>query len=301
MAPSSRASYTRAVDFFMEFLKSHFQHSRLPASVQHVTAFIAFLSLTGKAPSTIATYISAIAYIHKVNLFHDPTDNFLVRKLIEGAKRSRVTSKDNRRPITFELLVKLINAVSHVTRDAYEAALFKAAFSLAFFAFLRVGEFTAKTRHSSTNFILLIQDIRLTQGGLYVTIRHAKNNQHNVPITMEIKALSRNLTAYCPVAIMSEYLHRRPAGGNDPLFVHFDSSPLTRFQFQSVLKKAVLFCDIEPSLYKSHSFRIGAATTLAMGGASSDLIKVYGRWKSAAYKSYIRLPVQVMSHAFINI
>jgi len=37
-----------------------------------------------------------------------------------------------------------------------------------------------------------------------------------------------------------------------------------------------------------HSFRIGAATAAAEGGASEDDVKALGRWKSREYRGYIR-------------
>ena len=46
----------------------------------------------------------------------------------------------------------------------------------------------------------------------------------------------------------------------------------------------------EIHLYNGHSFRIGAATTAAQRGLEDSLIQTLGRWKSAAYKLYIKLP-----------
>jgi hypothetical protein len=46
-----------------------------------------------------------------------------------------------RKPITFEILEKIINVLLHVCNSYYEATLFAACFSVAFFGFLRVGEF----------------------------------------------------------------------------------------------------------------------------------------------------------------
>jgi hypothetical protein len=42
---------------------------------------------------------------------------------------------------------------------------------------------------------------------------------------------------------------------------------------------------------KGHSFRIGAATAAAIQGASDEDIQRMGRWKSQAFKRYIRIPV----------
>ena len=42
--------------------------------------------------------------------------------------------------------------------------------------------------------------------------------------------------------------------------------------------------------YSGHSFRIGAATTAAAVGVEDSMIKTLGRWKSAAYLAYVRIP-----------
>jgi hypothetical protein len=45
------------------------------------------MSIEGKAPSTISTYISSISFIHKITGWSDPTTNFIIKKLKEGCRR----------------------------------------------------------------------------------------------------------------------------------------------------------------------------------------------------------------------
>jgi hypothetical protein len=71
-------------------------------------------------------------------------------------------------------------------------------------------------------------------------------------------------------------------------FATFDGCPLTSFQFNAVLKKALVFIGQSYDVIKSHSFRIGRASSMFNDGLSVDVIKAKGRWRSNAYKSYIR-------------
>ena len=73
-----------------------------------------------------------------------------------------------------------------------------------------------------------------------------------------------------------------------PIFTNLANTPITRAEFNAQLKIALQFCSFDPKYFKSHSFRIGAATTAAMQGLSDSQICQLGRWKSDAFKRYIR-------------
>ena len=74
-----------------------------------------------------------------------------------------------------------------------------------------------------------------------------------------------------------------------PLFCHFDKIPLSRYQFNAVLKKALAYLNIPAQGYKNHSFRIGMATALCADERSDEEIKRMGRWKSSAFQGCIRV------------
>ncbi|KAJ8317540.1 hypothetical protein KUTeg_005444 [Tegillarca granosa] len=75
-----------------------------------------------------------------------------------------------------------------------------------------------------------------------------------------------------------------------PFFCHLSGLPVTKYQFVSVLRKCLNFANIDTKCYKSHSFRIGAASTCAMLGMENMKIAELGRWNSSVYKNYIRIP-----------
>ena len=47
---------------------------------------------------------------------------------------------------------------------------------------------------------------------------------------------------------------------------------------------------VDITQYSGHSFRIGAASTVAAVGIEDPLIKTLGRWESTVYLSYVRVP-----------
>ncbi|KAK3096616.1 hypothetical protein FSP39_001727 [Pinctada imbricata] len=89
----------------------------------------------------------------------DPTKFFIVLKLLEGLKRS-ARKRDLRHPITAELLHKIVLSLPAICKTGYEAVLFSAAYTLAFAAFLRVGEIT-RPRKDSTAYVLDVSDVKL--------------------------------------------------------------------------------------------------------------------------------------------
>jgi hypothetical protein len=53
------------------------------------------------------------------------------------------------------------------------------------------------------------------------------------------------------------------------------------------LNDCLKFCNLNPSVYKSHSFRIGAASFAAEHGVSNAQICFLGCWKSNAFHKCI--------------
>ena len=75
-----------------------------------------------------------------------------------------------------------------------------------------------------------------------------------------------------------------------PFLVNLDNSLLSRRSFTDLLSLSLKSCGLSPQLYKSHSFRIGAASFAADRGMSDAQIWALGGWKSNAFLKYIRIP-----------
>lgn len=286
MAKSTRTTYQRGLDNFESFRLDRGLTRSWPVPTGNVIAYISNLSLMGKAASTIDTYVASIAYIHKINGWEDPTANFIIKKLKEGCRRLNRTV-DSRRPMSIQILHRLWALLPNLCHSSYEVRLFRAAFLLAFFAFLRVGEFTTISKKGDFSRIISDSDIRLGREllSMEVNIRFSKTDQRGVGTIIRVgQGPSVEL---CPVKAMAEFMEVRTAI-KGPIFIHFGGDPLTRYQFNSMLKKGMKSMGLSASGFSSHSFRIGAATSAAMGGCPIEEIQVMGRWRSSAVNSYIR-------------
>ena len=114
-----------------------------------------------------------------------------------------------------------------------------------------------------------------------------RNFKHGSPFQPSESLVHSENTAMCPVSLLSEYLAVRGLHPG-PLFVHTDGSAVAREFLTAELHKALLFCKLDPTRYKSHSFRIGAASLAATKGFSDAQIHEFGQWKSSTFLQYIQ-------------
>ena len=137
----------------------------------------------------------------------------------------------------------------------------------------------------SKHAILFNDVLLLPEGGLQITIHSSKIDQNGS--SAAIKLQKQPNLKNCPAVLTRFYLAVRPPIIS-PLFIQFNGKSLTRYQFASVLQKASRLIGMDSSRFSSHSFRIGCATSLSIEGVPDSKIMHLGRWKSNAYKFYIR-------------
>ncbi len=277
-------TYERRFAQFTNFVKTTLGTSNpFPAHVRSVYSFIAHLFSLGYAPSTITSYLSAVAYFHKINDHPDPTSSFLIKKMVQGARKMRPTA-DIRAPITPSILHRLVESTSRTTDSYYNRLLISAMYLLAFHAFLRIGEIAVSSPSRIADVIQLSQ-VSLSDT-LCITFKKYKHHS-GPPVVI---AVPKHSGLFCPVQALANYLSFRSSQPG-PLFMFPDGAPVSKSFFQKNLSLSLSFLNINSKTFKGHSFRIGAATTAAIQGQSEEQIQRMGRWKSDAFKKCIRIPV----------
>lgn len=295
MSAKTVQSYNQAQETLRKFQQLLGYADNAVLTEPMVAEFIAWLSLLGKAPATISLYVAGISFWQKLQFREDPTATPNIRQLMKGVRRDKQRT-DDRHPITGQILRVMIKSLPAITSSTYEAAMFEAAFSIAFFGFLRLNEFTSPNKRTKPEDTLSDRDIKIEGQTVIISLRHSKTNQCGRPQIIKL-AKSDNNSA-CPVQAITRYMAIRPTRAK-PFFCHFDNTPLTRYEFQAILKKATNFIGLTDQRITSHSFRIGAATTAAAKGWSAEAIQAGGRWRSNAYLRYIRpqssIPTNVLN------
>ena len=229
------------------------------------------------ASSTVNTYVSAIGY-------------FYISEMLKGY--GKIGYKlDSRLPITLPILVCTMKGLDIFCVSQYELFMFKAMCAMAFFAFLRIGEMTVSKRDCVNGNLLQLDKVSREHRGkgnvvsLIITFPSYKHNynQNLFPIV-----LNRQPKA-CPVQAFLDYVSVRGTV-HGPLFINHDGYPVLRSEFSKMLGSVIRLCNLlDPTRYKGHSFRIGAATYAAEAGVSDTKIRHLGRWKTDDFKKCIRI------------
>lgn len=235
IACNSTSTYNTPLSAFGKFRSFYGLPKQLPIPVQQIILFMSFCFEKGLSTKSISTYIAGINYYHKLCGFYDLSNVFLIRKLLEGCHRSRI-SLDNRAPITMPVLVAICNSLPKVCYDNYEVKLFSSIFILAYFGLFRISELVTVGKYHLGN-ALHINDVSFLESSTYIVIRlrNFKTNQRGKPVLLKIP---EQLTSPCPVRALSEFLFVRPKL-QGPLFCHKDSSAVTRSEFSAVLAKSI--------------------------------------------------------------
>ena len=160
-------------------------------------------------------------------------------------------------------------------------------FLFAFSTYARIGELAYTSSHAS---ILQLDDVTFMASGkqvheVKVCFRHFKHNLMGLPHFISYEQVTHK---HCPVRALLEYLKFRGSKAK-PLFCDTLGKAISRSIFDSQLRAALRFCGLNSSSYKGHSFRIGAASWDAENGVPDSQICLRGRWKSDAFKKYIRV------------
>ncbi|XP_075052443.1 uncharacterized protein LOC142139068 isoform X2 [Mixophyes fleayi] len=282
LAQSTRRAYQSAWSQWEAFLQS-----RAPSTSGQAEEILEFMwerYNTGVKKAAMASALAGISFMAKLHSKVDPTRGFIISKAMKGWARTRPSVPDSRRPITVPLLRQLIMSLAEVTSSSYESTLFSTAFSMAFHGAFRISELVAKSR-VSLGTALLGKYTLVASTQVSIKIARSKTDQFSRGHWVTLSPC--NDTSICPVAWCNKFSGIRPKD-SEAWLAHMDGSPLSKFQFNAIFKSAVIKVGLDPKFYGTHSFRIGAATAAAMGGASVPDIKLLGRWKSDNYKRYIR-------------
>ena len=286
LAASTQRTYASGEPAYLKFCQEH-SLTPLPATPSIVAYFVSHLSLSYSAAS-IDTYLAAVHAYH-IRLGHpflpDPAPQ--LELVLRGVKRlNGLHARPQRLPITGPVMRQIKQALASLPLSHFDQHLFWAAFTRAYFGFLRVGELVPDSG-SQASVSLSHSDVQIRTTEVTLRIQSSKTDPFRRGVSVRLAATG---TSLCPVRAVSDYQAYRPASSPKSAFLLQASRiPLTRSQFVDTLRKCLNVAGVPfAQQYSAHSFRIGAATTAAMKGVPEWLIQACGRWSSDCFRLYTR-------------
>ena len=268
--------YEKHISEYLEFSKNHRQERFKNDSLSQ---YIAKLHLDGLTVSTITSRISALKFHCKRKNLHADLESVHVKAMLKGARNLECSQSSKCKDGCTVTQLERIVDLAHILYSKYEATMLASMFSLAFFGFLRVSEYSFTSAGHTINF----HGIELTRQGLKIAIPSSKFSRKETSICLNAFSESPKI---CPVKCFRSYKKLRPKTASSLLYLLSDNKPLSASGASNYLRKltdATNYTGIT-----THSFRIGGATWAAQQGWSDASIRAHGRWQSNAFIQYVR-------------
>lgn len=265
----------------------------LPATVRDIYDFCVWAGRTRDGPSaedvlsvTVSKYLHGLKVWHLYHLEeYPPVNDGVIKQILTASKRidSTLPKKEGKKPVYLKHLVHLAVELSKMGEK--ELAILDTVL-VAFWGLARLGELSGDKHEKSD--IVKVEDVEMTgreRVEARIIIRGAKTASAGVTQILQLKELNHLL---CPIAAIRRRL-ARSENPEDALFSY------TEGKNRVTLEKKVIIATCqkcwESASYKGltgHSFRVGGASFRFALGVKIDDICEIGRWKSEAYRLYVK-------------
>ena len=252
-------------------------------------AFIVFAHEDGCCADTIVVYMSALKY-HATDGYGQPAipNRAIIKRLLMGCVKEQGPPGDGKVGIgIIRLRLMFDHLDSPFQRERYEAKLWRAMISSAFFAAFRVSEYLASEDDAKK--LTMERVFRRPDGWIRFDLHKTKNNSRGRMQPVFFPRLEDEIA--CPATAIEAYIRVRPeTDSTTPFFVDRKGKPMTYGRYNEGLVR--LMEKIEPELkgrFSTKSFRIGATSDAYALNIARDDIGNMGRWAlgSTAYMSYV--------------
>lgn len=285
--------YNSAVRKFLKFkLEESNASFDLPASVDDIYNFCLWAGRTREGPtSEDVTSVTVSKYLHGLRAWHlyhferfPDVNEGTIKQMLIASKRIDVSmpKKTEKKPV---LLKHLVNMAVELSKGGEKEIAVLDTVLVAFWGLARLGELCGDKEDTSE--IIKKEDIIWLPGErreATITLRGAKTAKTGEIQKLQVRELNHLL---CPVAALDRRMSR--AKGHDPIFSFCENGEMKTLNKQWIMKTCQSFWEKES--YKGltgHSFRVGGASFRFALGVRIEDICIVGRWKSDAYRLYIK-------------
>ena len=233
-------------------------------------------------------------------------DNFVLKNILRGKENLEFYDekvKETRKVMTLPLLKILGNEIAKSDWESNSKQVVWSAFTLAFFGSFRMGELLSPQENSfSPKDTLLWKDVKFLSPSHIIV--HIKTPKSRLPDGEFVDIFEFGGHNVCPVKALARLRDSTLVAQDSPVFQFSNGKFLTLGKVNSILPQLLApHLGADSGHISGHSFRAAIPAILAkhpdVAGASD--IMGWGRWKSEAYLSYMRLKLKQKQDAFSKI
>lgn len=154
--------------------------------------------------STVKLYLCGVRFkcLELNVLYPSLTELRRLKTVLNGFKRMHSATPKLRYPITFDILKSVCDLLR--VRRNYENLLLETMCTVAFFGFLRCGEFTIECADKfDPAFNLCLSDLKIFDNGVSLTLKVSKTDPFRKGITIKLFETGQSV---CPYKICSQFL-----------------------------------------------------------------------------------------------
>lgn len=267
MSDNTRKAYRSAIRQFEKW------GGRLPSDRDTVVHYL-LARAKSLNPRTLDLHLTAISQWHHYQGLLDPVSDPLVRKTMEGVRRTQGQPKRKAKALRLEHIAQMVNHLRQLP-DTKKKQRDIALVLTGFFGAFRRSELVA----------IQIGDLVWEPEGLLIKLPRSKTDQQATGL---VRALPFGAPGCCPATAMRNWIESVEIN-EGPIF-----RPINRWDkvqpkalnsgaINELLKTLGNACQFDfVSDLSSHSFRRGLSTSAARERVDFELIKKQGGWKSDA-------------------
>ncbi len=199
LSKNTLKAYDSAWWFFSSFC-ARFACPPLPVNIPLVCAFIVHsFESHHLQPLSIKALIAGIQFHLRCQ---DPSvcsllKNPCIRLLLNGLEKEQLPGNDERLPLTISLVHKMVSKLRSGLFTSDINKLLEAVLLMAFYGFMRCGEFTTRSLSFNPLHDLCFSDLQLESDHFTIYLKHSKTDRMNKGTPVVI---AKNNSAFCPVA-----------------------------------------------------------------------------------------------------
>ncbi len=229
---------------------------------------MSILSISDKAPTTIAMYVSAICSQYKLKGVIVKND-YLLNRMLTGVKVLNKGERQQRLPVPIQLLPSMVKVINGIC-DVYQVHLYSAMVLVSFHSLLRLCEVMESKHKLQTHMAEMLtqhftfgDDLQEKKSVVIFRFTSSKTDRISVKKEWTWIASEKN-KLICPMSYYLEYLKHKTKA--PVLFCLESGKPVPRQTFVKILDRVFQATMSNHAKYKSHSLCMGGAVYLRLSG-----------------------------------